>query len=113
MNSISELANKPREELPECERRPYLMDSVAAESLDTRLQSVIVGECQSVPFVRYSNMSENLSQHKQLDRRISAAPMMDWTDGVDFVRRIKWFLGREIVCLLYVSSFLMRRSVRR
>jgi tRNA-dihydrouridine synthase A len=57
------------------------------------------GQCQSVPFVRYSNMSENLSQHKQLDRRISAAPMMDWTD-----RHCRYFLrGFSKHVLLYTE----------
>lgn len=41
---------------------------------------------------------------KHVDRRISCAPMMDWTDTSDFVRRIMRFAVREIACLLNVSS---------
>jgi tRNA-dihydrouridine synthase A len=44
-------------------------------------------------------MSENLSQGKQLDRKISAAPMMDWTD-----RHCRYFLrGFSPHVLLYTE----------
>jgi tRNA-dihydrouridine synthase A len=58
----------------------------------------IVGSA-SGQFVLCSNMSENLNRGKQLDRRISAAPMMDWTD-----RHCRYFLrGFSKHVLLYTE----------
>ena len=61
-------------------------------------------QCQSVQFVRCSNMSEKLNHEKQLDRRISVAPMMDWTDSFKIGHYFNGLAISEIACLLYVSS---------
>ena len=56
-------------------------------------------QCQSVQFVRSSNMPEKLNPAKQLDRRIAVAPMMDWTD-----RHCRYFLrGFSASVLLYTE----------
>jgi hypothetical protein len=51
--------------------------------------AVYCGQCQSVQFVRCSNMSESFNRGKQLDRRISAAPMMDWADSRRLSLRVR------------------------
>ena len=42
---------------------------------------------------------------KQIDRRISVAPMMDWTDDRLIVFWISSLASAEMACLLYVSSW--------
>lgn len=44
----------------------------------------------------------------KLDRRISVAPMMDWTDDVETSLPVKRLQMAEEACLLYVSSALRR-----
>jgi hypothetical protein len=63
----------------------------------------IVGSA-SGQFVLCSNMSENLNRGKQLDRRISAAPMMDWTDAAKIPSWRSGLDKSEIACRLYVAS---------
>ena len=48
-------------------------------------------------------VSDDFSRGK-LDRRISVAPMMDWTDEVYFASQIRALLSLKMPCLLYVSS---------
>lgn len=59
---------------------------------------------QSVQFVRYPNMQENSIQNRVLDRRISVAPMMDWTDSGTFLSHCNALRELRRACLLYVSS---------
>jgi tRNA-dihydrouridine synthase len=47
---------------------------------------------------------------KELDRRISVAPMMDWTDCAKTFFSIKCLRPVENACLLYVSSILRKRE---
>jgi hypothetical protein len=39
-----------------------------------------------------------------VDRRVSVAPMMDWTDDLQNVLRINDLASPDKACLLYVSS---------
>ena len=48
-------------------------------------------------------VSADCSREK-LDRRISVAPMMDWTDEVNLTNKIISLRGAKKSCLLYVSS---------
>jgi hypothetical protein len=48
-------------------------------------------------------MQENSRGNQPLDRRIAVAPMMDWTDAVNFPRGIMCLDRRETPCLLYVA----------
>jgi hypothetical protein len=56
------------------------------------------------PIRERSNMSENPSRGKWLDRRISVAPMMDWTHARQARFVFKHLEQPLSVCLLYVSS---------
>lgn len=44
------------------------------------------------------------SGRAKLDRRLSVAPMMDWTDDAEYARKINRFWNDGVSCLLYVSS---------
>jgi hypothetical protein len=48
-------------------------------------------------------LSDDFSRGK-LDRRVSVAPMMDWTDEAGFPPRISYLVQQKKSCLLYVSS---------
>jgi hypothetical protein len=48
-------------------------------------------------------VSADFSREK-LDRRVSVAPMMDWTDEVNLGNKIIILRGAKKSCLLYVSS---------
>jgi hypothetical protein len=48
-------------------------------------------------------VSADLSREK-LDRRISVAPMMDWTDEVNLLNEIIKLGALKMACRLYVSS---------
>lgn len=43
---------------------------------------------------------------EKIDRRVSVAPMMDWTDGEKTIFSINWLGPAQHACLLYVSSIL-------
>jgi hypothetical protein len=43
-------------------------------------------------------------RREKIDRRISVAPMMDWTDKPEFLFRINYLVPGKNSCLLYVSS---------
>ena len=45
---------------------------------------------------------------KQLDRRISVAPMMDWTDEVNLTNKIIELYAAKMPCHLYGTSILNR-----
>jgi hypothetical protein len=50
---------------------------------------------------------------EKLDRRISVAPMMDWTDKVNLTNKIINLGEAKMACLLYVASpFTSRDAVR-
>jgi hypothetical protein len=48
-------------------------------------------------------ISADFSREK-LDRRVSVAPMMDWTDEVNLTNRIINLGEAKMACLLYVAS---------
>jgi hypothetical protein len=52
--------------------------------------------------VKIGNSVENSAG--KIDRRISVAPMMDWSDEVRSILQIKWLGAAKLACLLYVSS---------
>jgi hypothetical protein len=52
-------------------------------------------------------ISADLSREK-LDRRVSVAPMMDWTEHLQVPLKIKVLSIHRMTCLLYVSSILQR-----
>jgi tRNA-dihydrouridine synthase len=49
-------------------------------------------------------MRESVIQNKDLNRKISVAPMMDWTDESYFISWISYLESRKKACLLYVTS---------
>ena len=48
-------------------------------------------------------VSADFSREK-LDRRVSVAPMMDWTDEVNLTNKIINLGEAKMACLLYVAS---------
>jgi tRNA-dihydrouridine synthase len=50
-----------------------------------------------------AGVSADFSREK-LDRRVSVAPMLDWTDEADSTNKIINLGAAKMACLLYVSS---------
>jgi hypothetical protein len=53
-------------------------------------------------------MSATDRQSRSMDRRLSVAPMMDWTDNHHCPSSIRYLPTLRIACLLYVSSSFVR-----